>query len=59
MTVVHLQGSDVERKIYNMLQGKVDSHQKLVDLYKQELEDNDEREYGRGGQSILGDPDGT
>ena len=59
MTVVHLQGSDVERKIYNMLQGKVDSHQKLVDLYKQELEDSDEREYGRGGQSIFGDPDGA
>ncbi len=39
MTVVHLQGSDVEKKMYNMLQGKVDSHQKLVDLYKQELEE--------------------
>jgi SNF2 family DNA or RNA helicase len=39
MTVVHLQGSDTERKVYAMLQGKVDSHQKLVDLYKQELED--------------------
>jgi SNF2 family DNA or RNA helicase len=37
MTVVHLQGSDVERKVYKMLQGKVDSHQKLVDLYKEEL----------------------
>lgn len=38
MTIVHLQGSDVERKMYNMLQGKVDSHQKIVDLYKQELD---------------------
>lgn len=37
MTVVHLQGSDVERRVYSMLQGKVDSHQKLVELYKQEL----------------------
>jgi len=37
MTVVHLQGSDVERKVYRMLQGKVDHHQQLVDLYKQEL----------------------
>jgi SNF2 family DNA or RNA helicase len=37
MTVVHLQGSDVERRVYKMLQGKVDSHQQLVDLYKQEL----------------------
>ncbi len=52
MTVVHLQGSDVERKIYGMLQGKVDSHQKLVDLYKQELEDDDG--YGESGGSVFG-----
>lgn len=38
MTVVHLQGSEVERRMYSMLQGKVDSHQKIVDLYMQELE---------------------
>jgi SNF2 family DNA or RNA helicase len=38
-TVVHLQGSEAERRVYDMLQGKVDSHQKLVDLYKQELEE--------------------
>jgi SNF2 family DNA or RNA helicase len=37
MTVVHLEGSEVERKMYRMLQGKVDLHEKLVDLYKQEL----------------------
>jgi SNF2 family DNA or RNA helicase len=41
MTVVHLEGSDVERKMYKMLRGKVDSHQQLVDLYKQELESNE------------------
>ena len=39
MLVVHLRGSEVEKKIYDMLQGKVDHHQKLVDLYKQELEE--------------------
>lgn len=38
MTVVHLQGSEVEKRMYDMLQGKVDSHQQLVDLYRQELE---------------------
>jgi SNF2 family DNA or RNA helicase len=38
-TVVHLQGSEVEKKVYAMLQGKLDSHLKLVDLYKQELEE--------------------
>lgn len=37
MTAVHLQGSEVERKVYEMLQGKVDNHQRLVDLYKSEL----------------------
>ena len=37
MTVVHLQGSEAERRVYAMLQGKVDSHERLVDLYKQEL----------------------
>jgi len=41
MTVVHLQGSEVEKKVYAMLQGKVDSHSKLVDLYKRELETNE------------------
>jgi hypothetical protein len=38
MTVVHLQGSDVERKMYKMLQGKVILHNGLVDLYRDELE---------------------
>jgi len=37
MTVVHLQGSEVEKKMYAMLQGKVDLHTKLVDLYREEL----------------------
>jgi SNF2 family DNA or RNA helicase len=38
MTVVHLQGSEVERKMYRLLQTKVDSHEQLVDLYKSEIE---------------------
>lgn len=38
MTVVHLEGSEMERKLYRLLQGKVDSHLTIVDLYKQELE---------------------
>lgn len=37
MTVVHLQGSEAERRMYQMLQNKVDMHESLVDLYKQEL----------------------
>ena len=42
MTVVHLQGSEIERKMYQMLQSKIDSHEKLVDLYKEELGIKDE-----------------
>ena len=38
MTVVHLQGSPVEKRMYAMLRGKVDQHTKLVDLYREELE---------------------
>ena len=37
VTIVHLQGSGVESKMYKMLQGKVDTHQRLIDLYKEEL----------------------
>ena len=39
MTVVHLQGSPVEKKIYTMLQNKIDTHIKLVDLYKEEMDE--------------------
>jgi SNF2 family DNA or RNA helicase len=33
-TVVHLQGSEVEKKIYSMLQNNIDVHSRVVDLYK-------------------------
>jgi len=39
VTVTHLQGSPVERRMYSLLQSKVDLHQALVDLYKQVLDD--------------------
>lgn len=38
MTVIHLQGSEVERRMYSMLQSKVDMHEKLVDLFIDEVE---------------------
>ena len=41
MTVVHLEGSEVEQKMYRMLRDKVSNHQKLVELYKKELESNE------------------
>ena len=39
VTVTHLQGSPVERRMYTMLQSNIDLHQGLVDLYKQMLDD--------------------
>ena len=39
MTVIHIEGSPVERKLYNMLQNNIANHEKIVDLYKKELMD--------------------
>jgi SNF2 family DNA or RNA helicase len=38
-TVVHLQGSPVEKRMYSMLESKVDIHTRVVDLYKNLLEE--------------------
>jgi SNF2 family DNA or RNA helicase len=37
VTVVRLQGSAVERRIYALLDGKLDMHQGLIDLFRQEV----------------------
>jgi SNF2 family DNA or RNA helicase len=37
VTVTHLQSSPVERKMYAALQGKIDAHMDLVEMYKQEI----------------------
>jgi SNF2 family DNA or RNA helicase len=37
MTVVHIEGSPVERKLYFMLQNNITNHEKVIDLYKKEL----------------------
>lgn len=34
MTIVHIRGSDVEDKLYSMLQGNIAHHEKLIDLYR-------------------------
>lgn len=39
MTIVHIKGSSIEERMYNLLQSKLDIHTKLIDLYKNELED--------------------
>lgn len=37
VTVVHIEGSPVERRLYKMLQTKLDTHTKLIDLYQNEI----------------------
>ena len=38
VTIVHLQGSPVEKRMYAMLEAKVDIHTRVVDLYQNLLE---------------------
>jgi SNF2 family DNA or RNA helicase len=40
MTIVHIKGSPVEARLYNMLRNKLSVHDKLIDLYKNEVEEN-------------------
>jgi hypothetical protein len=37
MTIVHIQGSEVEAKLYGMLQNNITNHSKIIDLYRNEL----------------------
>jgi SNF2 family DNA or RNA helicase len=37
MTVVHITGSPIETRMYSLLQGNIDNHQKVIDLYRQEI----------------------
>ena len=37
MTVVHIEGSPIERRLYSMLQNNITNHEKVIDLYKKEL----------------------
>jgi SNF2 family DNA or RNA helicase len=39
MTIIHIRGSAVEDKLYSMLQNNINNHTKIIDLYKQEIED--------------------
>jgi SNF2 family DNA or RNA helicase len=36
-TVVHIEGSPVETKLYKMLQEKLDFHTGIIDLYRNEI----------------------
>jgi hypothetical protein len=37
MTVVNLQGSENEKRLYQYLRSKIKNHDKLIDLFKEEL----------------------
>ena len=37
MTVVHIRGSEVETRLYKMLQSNIKHHHKIIDLYRQEI----------------------
>ena len=45
MTVIHLEGSEVEHRMYKMLENKIDLHEKLVELYQSELTSEVSDEY--------------
>jgi SNF2 family DNA or RNA helicase len=38
MTIVHIKGSATEARLYSMLQTNIDSHTKIIDLYRREIE---------------------
>ena len=35
MTIVNIQGSPTERRLYKLLSGRLDAHTKLLDLYNE------------------------
>ena len=37
MTIVHIQGSEVENRLYSMLRNKIGNHSQIIDLYRQEI----------------------
>jgi len=37
MTVVHITGSPVEARLYSLLRGNITNHNKIIDLYQQEI----------------------
>jgi SNF2 family DNA or RNA helicase len=38
MNVIHIKGSAVEERLYTMLQNNITNHNKIIDLYRQELD---------------------
>jgi len=40
MTIVHIHGSQTEKRLYSLLRNNVANHNKIIDLYRQEFLDN-------------------
>jgi hypothetical protein len=38
MTVVHINGSPIESRLYSMLRSNIGNHEKIIELYRQELD---------------------
>ena len=38
MTIMHIRGSEVEARLYKMLQGNIENHERLIDLYRNILD---------------------
>ena len=39
MTIVHIKGSPVEERLYGMLRGNIENHEKIIDLYREMVSD--------------------
>ena len=39
MTIVHIKGSPVEDRLYGMLRGNIENHEKIIDLYREMVSD--------------------
>lgn len=37
MTIVHIKGSEIEAKLYALLRSNISNHEKIIDLYNQEI----------------------
>ena len=35
MTIVHIRGSEVENRLYTMLQNNIGNHERVIDLYRE------------------------
>ncbi len=40
MTIVHVKGSEVETRMYSMLRNNITNHNKIIELYKQEIKES-------------------